>query len=71
MTASRSYVHFDDMTWPHPHDPTDVEWRLRYGEPTRSDLLVAASYIGAYRQLVDDAQRVRDRKIQGIRAAMS
>ena len=42
----------DDTTWPNPHDPNEVQWRLRYGTPTRSDLLVAAEVMAAYRALV-------------------
>jgi hypothetical protein len=70
--GARPYVHFQGMTWPHPDDPTGIEWRLRHGEPTRSDLLVAASYIAAYRQLVvTDNRRRRDQKIRAIRDARS
>lgn len=63
------YLHVDGMTWPHPGDPVGVEWSLRYGDPTESVRLLAASYIAAYRQLVADSQRVRNAKIAGIRAA--
>lgn len=66
-----AYLHFDSMAWPNPDDPGGVEWRLRYGEPTRQDLLVATSYIGAYRQLVQDTQATRNAKIAAIRAAMA
>jgi hypothetical protein len=40
-----------ETTWPAPETSGDIEHALRYGEPTRSDLLVAASYIAAYRML--------------------
>lgn len=64
-----AYLHIGEMTWPDPNDPTAVEWRLRYGESTRTDLLVAASFIGAYRQLVYDSVPVRDAKVRAIRLA--
>lgn len=64
------YVHFDGMVWPHPSDPHETEWLLRYGDPTKPDLLLAASYISAYRQLVWDSQRVRNKKIRALRDAV-
>lgn len=67
--SANPYLHFDTMTWPHPDDPSMVESRLRYGQPTKTDLLVAASFIAAYRQLVADPRRVRNAKIAGIRRA--
>jgi hypothetical protein len=66
--SDEPYLHLDGMAWPNPEDPQQVEWTLRYGNPTREDLNVAASYIAAYKQLVFDAQRVRNRKVSGIRA---
>jgi hypothetical protein len=44
-------------TWPDPSDPLEVEWKLRYGTPERSDLLWAASVIGAYKHLMEGQQR--------------
>jgi hypothetical protein len=55
------------MAWPNPDDPGEVQWRLRYSTPTRSDLLFAASVLAAYSQLVEDSQRVRNEKVAGIR----
>ena len=73
---SEPYVTIDDWTdpgrkmcAPHPDDPMDVEWTLRYGTPTREQALVAASFISAYRQLVNDSRTSREKKIAGIRAA--
>lgn len=68
MTSS--YLNFDGMTWPNPADPNDVEWALRYGEPTREQRMVAASFIAAYRQLVADSQRRRNEKARGILRAV-
>lgn len=62
-----TYVSFDDMTWPNPSDPRDVEWSLRYGNPSRHQMLVAASFIAAYRQLVEDSATRRNSKIAGLR----
>ena len=68
--AEVPYLHFDGMAWPNPEDPRSVEWRLRYGRPSRDDLMVAASFIGAYKQLVADPVRERNAKVAGIRRAM-
>lgn len=68
---SRVYLHFGGMAWPNPADPNDIEWTLRYGEPTREQLMVAASMVAAYKQLVADPQRTRNDKVGGIRAAQA
>lgn len=65
-----TYVHFDQMTWPNPEDPLNVEWTLRYSTPTREQLLVAASMIAAYKQLVEDDQVRRNQKVAGLRRAI-
>jgi hypothetical protein len=49
-----------ETSWPMPGaDETDgadsLEWTLRYGEPTRSDLLAAADRLRAYRALICDS----------------
>lgn len=50
MTSS--YIRRDDGTvWPNPDDPAEVQWRLRYGTPSKEDLLWAASAASAYREL--------------------
>lgn len=69
MTAA-IYLNFDEMTWPNPEDPADVEWALRYGTPTPAQLNIAGSVIAAYKQLIEDTTRRRNEKITGIRNAM-
>ena len=64
-----SYLRFDEMTWPNPDDPGEVEYALRYGSLKRSHELVAASFIAAYRQLVNLPRRERDERVAAIRAA--
>lgn len=64
------YLHFDGMTWPNPSALGEAQWRIVHGTPTRADLLLASSVIGAYSQLVEDSQRRRNEKVAGIRAAM-
>jgi hypothetical protein len=58
-----SYLHFDDRTtWPDPADPAEIGYRLRYGEPSKSDLIVAASFVAAYRDLIlSDSRTARER----------
>lgn len=65
----RAWLRFEGMTWPNPQDPDDVQWRLRYGEPTRADLLAAASVMAAYAHLVSMPRRERESRIAGIRRA--
>ena len=64
-----AYVNFDHMTWPHPDDPMEIEWSLRYGDPPRQQRHVAASYIAAYRWLIGAPIALRNRRIAGIRRA--
>jgi hypothetical protein len=67
--SETSYLRFDGMTWPNPTDPRDVQWRLRYGTPTREDILAAASFMHAYAHLIDLPQRERNQRVSAIRAA--
>ena len=60
---------FDGMTWPNPDDPREIEWKLRYGVPTRSELNAAAEMVAAYKQLVYLPQRSRNARVSGIRKA--
>lgn len=70
--ALRAWVRLDNATiWPHPADPMEVEWRLRYGSPSRRDLLLAASYIHAYGRLVGLSARDRNRVATALRNAAS
>jgi hypothetical protein len=62
-------VRFDGMTWPRAgEEATELDWRLRYApDVSRSDLLMAASIIGAYRSMVWDPRSKRERVIREIR----
>jgi hypothetical protein len=69
-------VNFDDGTaWPLPeNDEGDryhdrVAWRLRYGQPSKSDLLVAADVMAAYEALIYQTQKRRNEIASAIRAA--
>lgn len=47
------FTHFDGMCFPQPGQKlSDIEWQLRYGTPTKEQLMVAASVISAYSGLV-------------------
>jgi hypothetical protein len=47
-----SHLRLDDgTTWPDPGDPDDVQWQLRYGEPSREQMVFAASVLAAYGRL--------------------
>ena len=67
----------DLMRWPDPSDPNEVEWRLRHGryifnaEPREGDVLTAASYMNAYRALIDMPQKTRNARIEQIKTAMN
>jgi hypothetical protein len=60
----------DRMTWPHPSDPDEIEWQLRYGD-AHAVRLTAASYVSAYRHLIELPQRTRNERVSQIRAAAS
>jgi hypothetical protein len=72
VTASGMYASFDDMCWPVPGERAgEVEWRLRYAPEalSRSDHLLAASIINAYRQMVGDPETKRRAVIRQLRLA--
>lgn len=69
--AVTAYLRLDDGTvWPNPTDPNEVQWRLRYGTPTKSDLLVAASMMSAYRELAGQTHKRRSTVVRLLRAAL-
>lgn len=50
---SITHVYFDDMVWPKPDKGMDdLDWKLRYGNPSREELLAAASIVSAYSSLI-------------------
>lgn len=58
----------EGMTWPAPSDALDdVQWRLRFSSPTKSDLLVAAGVMAAYNQMVADPKSKRDMIVRELR----
>ena len=66
----------DGSSWPRPAMESDDSYGvghvLRYGNPSRSDLLLAASVIEAYGILVAESSRLRrDFVCREIRAALS
>lgn len=65
----------DGSAWPRPALESDPEYglghRLRYGTPTRADILEAAAIINAYGHLVVEASRDRRNFVcREIRAAL-
>ncbi len=65
---SSLYHHFDGMCWPIPGTAMgDLEWTLRYGQPTRSQMLMAASVVSAYAQMVGDPEAKRRKVIRELR----
>lgn len=47
------FTHFDEMCFPQPGEElSQIEWTLRYGTPSKNQLMVAASVISAYSGLV-------------------
>jgi hypothetical protein len=70
VKAYPTCVKFGQMTWPrYGVYASRLNWLLRYGEPTRSDLLAAAGIIGAYQQMVSDTEKKRRLVIAGLRRA--
>lgn len=71
-TRDWAYAFFGDMTWPVPGARLDeAEHRLRHGEATREDVLLAASVMAAYRQMMTDPETKRRTVVRQVREAMS
>jgi propanediol dehydratase small subunit len=67
-TRNGLWARFDEMTWPLPGDRMrEVEHALRYGTPTREELLAAASVMQAYAQMVHDPRTKREHVIRTLR----
>lgn len=60
--AGDTWVRLENGTaWKRPGDALDeIGWRLRYGTPSTSDLLVAAETIAAYVALLAKSQKRRN-----------
>ena len=66
----QSFASFDGMTWELPGEyMSDVEYALRWGTPTKQQLLYAAGVISAYRQMIIDPETKRRKVIQALRSA--
>ena len=66
-----AYAFFDDMSWPVPgHWLDDTAHALRSGTAVESDLLLAASVISAYRQMIADPKYKREHVIRHLHRAM-
>lgn len=62
---------FDGMTWPTAGERCgDREWTLRHAAPNPSDLMVAASVMAAYRELVTCPRSKREAVIRQLRRAI-
>ena len=62
------FRNFNGMCWPCPCVRMDeLEYALRYGKPTKWELLAAASVLSAYRQMVFDPIRKRQKIISELR----
>ena len=76
VERSRTRVRLSDgSTWPAPPLDTPeggLAWRLTYTEPTRSDLLLAASICNAYAYLLTETTAKRRALIvRELRAALT
>lgn len=70
ITLTEWTAHFDQMCWPRNGKYLgDLAWKLRYGEPTKSDMLVAAEVIGAYMALIDKPAGARAKIIKLLKLA--
>ncbi len=62
----KTYVCFDDMTWPNHEAIEEVEWSLRYGD-TDKYRYQAAAYVAAYKALFDMPKKLRNKRIEQIK----
>lgn len=62
---------FDDMTWPRADNSTgNIEYAIRHGpNPSRSDVMIAASTMAAYRELVWCPRSKREAVVRRLREA--
>ena len=51
MPSDHLHLH-DGAVWPHPDRAAELEHVLRYGVPTREELLAIAVIVDAYRHIV-------------------
>lgn len=65
------YLRIEGTTWPDPADPNMTQWRLRYGSPTREDLMFAASVMHAYGYLFTMTQQDRNRRMETIKTRVT
>jgi len=65
----------DGSVWPTPGDDPDggLEWRLRYAPEsiTRTDLLVLASIVSAYREVLTCPSRRRNDVVRMLRPQLN
>lgn len=62
---TKKYIIIEDMSWPMPDN--ELEWKLRYGTPTKAELLQAASILSAYSQItLFDTKKQRDKRCEKI-----
>lgn len=65
------WMYTDETVWPRPGYANDLEHALRYGQPTRSDLLAAASILAAYTALCRVDSRTRANVVSALKHADS
>jgi hypothetical protein len=61
--SSRCYAAFGGMAWPVPSERfSDIQWEMRYASEslTREDMLLAASVLSAYADLLQCDQQKRE-----------
>jgi len=62
-----TWVRRNETSW--PRAPDGLQYRLRYGEPTRLDLLSCAEIIAAYEALIYLSREARDAVVRALRKA--
>jgi hypothetical protein len=55
--------------WPVDSEEITVQWSLRYGNPSKSELLRAAEILSAYKSLIFSTQKRRNRVCKELRKA--
>lgn len=69
-TAGPNIVLDNGTSWPNPDKLYGVEWTLRYGTPSKEELLIAASTLVAYRALVNSNAAAREEYVREMRSAL-
>ena len=66
VSHNKDWMRTIETTWPTPALADEIQYVLRYGEPSRNQLLAAASILSAYSALCRTDGRTRALIVKGL-----